>query len=84
MQLSMATRQRIVNLSTIKNLSLRKLSNRAGIPYSTLVSFMLGRTKSMTLDTLYLVCMGLDIDLVDFFDDRLFSDIFDEHEKKLI
>lgn len=43
---------------------------------------MSGTNKTMNLSTLYGLCIGLDIDLVDFFDNRLFQDVLDEHEKE--
>ena len=82
MVLSVAIRQRIINLTKLKNISLKELSRRAGVPYPTLISFMSGANKTMNLSTLYGLCIGLDIDLVDFFDNRLFQDVLDEHEKE--
>ena len=44
---------------------------------------MVGRTKIIKLTTLYKVCIGLGIELVDFFDDKVFNEIVDEHEKDI-
>lgn len=81
MLLSVAIRQRIINLSKQKNLSIRKLSKKSDIPYTTLVNFMSGKGKTINVSTLYNICMGLEISLVDFFDSPIFLDALDEHEK---
>ena len=81
MLLSVAVRQRIINLAKSKNLTLKKLSKISHVPYSTLINFMSGQGQTLTLSTLYNLCLGLEIDLVDFFDSNLFIDALDEHEK---
>ena len=81
MKLSNAVRQRILYLTKMKKNSLKKLSRDSGVSYSTLTSFMIGKTKILTLSTLYDLCEGLDISLYDFFDDSIFNDVVDEEEK---
>ena len=46
MQLSEAIRRRIINLADERNITLHKLSLEAGIPYSTLSSFINGKSQS--------------------------------------
>lgn len=75
MLLSDAVRQRIINLVNEKNISLHKLSLNSGIPYSTLNSFINGKSQSPTLATLLHVCEGLNIELYEFFTDNLFKDV---------
>lgn len=82
MLLSVAIRQRIIQLASSNHISLKELSRRANIPYSTLINFMSGKAKTTNITTLYHLCLGLSVDLVDFFDNPLFIDIYDEHEKK--
>jgi transcriptional regulator with XRE-family HTH domain len=82
MQLTIAIRQRIINLAKIKKYSLKDLASISKIPYPTIAGFMAGNTKTITLTTLANLCFGLNIDLVDFFDDKIFKDTFDENEKK--
>lgn len=81
MQLSNAIRQRIINLVKNRKTNMKKLCEISDVNYSTLISFMTGSTKILTLNTLYKLCLGLKIDLVDFFDDKMFQDTLDEHEK---
>ena len=75
MLLSNAVRQRIINLADEKNISLHRLSLNSGIPYSTLSSFLNGKSQSTTLSTLLHICEGLDIELSEFFADDLFKDV---------
>ena len=78
MTLSDAVKQRIKNLASSKNMTLHKLSLRAGIAYSTLNSFLNGKSKSPKVVTILHICEGLDIELKDFFDDELFFEVEDE------
>ena len=73
MQLSEAIRRRIINLADERNITLHKLSLEAGIPYSTLSSFINGKSQSPKLATLLHICEGLGIELNDFFTDKLFK-----------
>lgn len=75
MQLSEAVKKRIINLANEKNLTLHRLSLRAGISYSTLSSFINGKSQSPKLVTLLHICEGLDIELNEFFTDNLFKDV---------
>lgn len=82
MQLSNAIRQRIINLSEEKQLSLREVSNRSKVPYQTIITFMSGKTRTIRIGTLFDICNGLDIELIDFFSDDLFKEVIDEKEEK--
>ena len=75
MQLSEAVKKRIINLVNEKDITLHKLSLRAGISYSTLSSFINGKSKSPKLVTLLHICEGLGIELNEFFTDDLFKDV---------
>lgn len=75
MQLSEAVRQRIINLANEQNITLHKLSLNSGISYSTLSSFLNGKSQSPKLVTLLHICEGLDIELNEFFSDRLFKNV---------
>ena len=75
MQLSEAIRRRIINLANERNITLHRLSLEAGIPYSTLSSFINEKSQSPKLATLLHICEGLGIELNDFFTDKLFKDV---------
>lgn len=75
MQLSEAVRQRIINLANERNITLHRLSLDSGISYSTLSSFLNGKSQSPKLVTLLHICEGLNIELNEFFTDRLFKNV---------
>ena len=75
MLLCTAVRQRIINIAASKEVSLHKLALSSGIPYSTLSSFMNGKSNSLTLTTLLHLCEGAHMELQDFFKDPLFKDV---------
>lgn len=75
MELSQAVKERIIELSKNKNITLHKLSLDSGISYSTLSSFMNGKCKTPNLSTILHICEGLNIDLFEFFQDELFKNV---------
>lgn len=83
MFLSIAVRQRIVNLVSNNHISLRELSRQSKVPYPTLINIMSGKSKTIKVSTLYKLCLALNIELVDFFDSSLFHHVIDEHEKQM-
>ena len=58
MELSLAVKKRILKLSSSKNISLHRLSLDSGISYSTLSSFMNGKSKTPNLRTVLHICEG--------------------------
>ena len=78
MELSEAVKERILKLSTRKNITLHRLSLDSGIAYSTLSSFMNGKCKSPNLKTVLHLCEGLGIELNEFFSDDVFKDVEDD------
>mgnify|MGYP001622948217 CR=1 FL=1 len=74
MQLSTAIRQRIVNLCIDRNISLNQLAQAAGITYSTLNSFLNGKSNDPKMSTILHLCEGLNIQIYEFFKDDLFLD----------
>ena len=60
---------RIAFFRTVKQYTVNKLANKAGISQSYLRDIELGK-KNPTVDTLYYICEGLGISLYDFFDDK--------------
>lgn len=57
MQLSEAVRRRIINLENQRKITLHRLSLESGISYSTLSSFINGKSQSPKLVTLLHICM---------------------------
>ena len=75
MQLSEAVRKRIINLAHEQNINLYTLCLKSGLSYSTLNSFINGKSKSPKLVTLLHICEGFGIELNEFFTDKLFKDV---------
>lgn len=75
MKLSDAVKKRIINLTNEKNITLHRLSLNSGISYSTLSSFINGKSQSPKIVTLLHICEGLEIELNEFFTDDLFKDV---------
>ena len=53
MLLSVAIRQRIINLSKEHNLNFSELCRKSDVSYSTLMGFMYDTNKTLTINTLY-------------------------------
>lgn len=78
MELSQAVKDRILNLAKTKNITLHRVSINSGISYSTLSSFINGKCRTPNISTILHICEGFDIELKDFFDDKIFKDVEDE------
>lgn len=57
---------RINELTKERNISINELSKRSKIPQSTLANILV-RKKNPTIPTLYKICNGLNMSLVEFF-----------------
>lgn len=78
MDIGTAIRQRIRNLCRERGITVNKLSYLCGLTQSTLSNITGGRNKSLTVSTLKKICDGLNITIVDFFNDPLFLDLEQE------
>lgn len=81
MQLSDAIRKRIKYYLRIKNMKIWDLCKATGIPYSTISTFMSGKTELLKLDTLLHICEGFNITLGEFFTDSVFDNTYQENDK---
>ena len=75
MYLSDAMRIRIKNLIDENNINANKLALTAGINRSNINRFLRGQNKSITIESITLICQALNITLKDFFDDSLFKNV---------
>lgn len=73
MQLNDAIRLRLEQLMEENNISRYQLSCNAGLNPSQLNDFFRGKISYPRIDTLYLLCEGMNITLDDFFRNPLFS-----------
>ena len=78
MRLSEAIKLRIIELCNINNLNVNSLSNRAGINPSTIRSILKSRCNTPNTQTIYYICSALNMDLKDFFNSNLFSNLDDD------
>ena len=75
MLLSDAINLRINELLKKNNLTVYKLSYRAGISNSIISDCKRGKVKEPTLSSIIHICEGLGIELKDFFDSPYFKDV---------
>lgn len=78
MNIGEATRLRIKELCSEKNITLNKLSTLCGITQSTLNNIVSGRNNSATISTLKKICDGLEISIKDFFAAPIFEKLEQE------
>ena len=75
MYLSDAMRIRIKNLINENHITANKLALNSGVNRSNLNRFLRGQNKSITIESITLICQALNITLKDFFDDKLFENV---------
>lgn len=73
--LEQAIRNRILNLTNERNLTINKVSTLSGMPHTTLLLFMNNETHDPRISTLLHVCEAFNISLEDFFRDNLFYEV---------
>lgn len=78
MDLQEAIRLRILNLCKENNININKLSTLAGVRQSTINSIITRDSKKVQVLTILRICLGLNMQLKDFFDDEVFKDLDDE------
>lgn len=67
MDLQEATKKRILALCDEKDITINKLATLAGVRQSTVNNLIDGTSKTPTLLTVLRLCLGLDMQLKDFF-----------------
>ncbi len=78
MTIGEAVKERIIILCGAKGITINKLATMSGVTQSTLNNIVSGRNNSATISTIKKLCDGLDMSVVDFFDDELFSNLEQE------
>ncbi len=78
MYLAKAIEKRIDELCVQNNITLNKLCTICGITQSTLNNLKHRQTRSVTVLTIVRICRGLEIEIKDFFNSPLFSDLDDD------
>ena len=78
MNLQQAVKIRILNICHERNITINGLAMLAGLSQSTVNSLIDGTSKNPKLLTILRLCLGLNINLNDFFDDPIFHELDDE------
>ena len=73
MLLEDAVALRIEQLCIERKMTKYELSERSGVPQTTLTSIKKKRSTSVKMKTLYAICEGFDISLAEFFSSPLFD-----------
>ena len=79
MKIYEAVSKRIEQLCSEKNITINALATISAVPTSTVKSIIYGASKNPGIATIKMLCDGLDISLIEFFD----SDIFNQLEQEI-
>lgn len=80
MKTKQAVRQRIRDLIKENNLTINGLAYASGMPPTTLKNILSGVSKNPGIVTIKIICDGLGISLIEFFDCELFRNLEQEIE----
>jgi len=70
-----AIRERILELCHENNCTIHGLSVKSAMNQSTIRNFIDGKTKSIGIVTIKIICDGLGISLIDFFNKDVFKGV---------
>ena len=73
-----AVRDRLLQLCGQKNMSLHRLATESSVPPSTVKNILYGKSTNPGIVTIKMLCDGLGISLVDFFDTPTFRSLEQE------
>ena len=73
-----AVRDRLLQLCGQKNMSLHRLATESAVPPSTVKNILYGKSTNTGIVTIKMLCDGLGISLVDFFDTPTFRSLEQE------
>lgn len=73
MKLVEAIAKRIKELMKEKGMNQYKLSKASAVPESTLSTILNAKIKTVQISTIYDICRGLNIELIDFYNSEIFK-----------
>ncbi len=73
-----AVKNRLLVLCEQKQMSIHKLAIESAVPPSTIKNILYGKSKNPGIVTIKMLCDGLGISLVDFFDTEVFRTLEQE------
>jgi transcriptional regulator with XRE-family HTH domain len=78
MDLQHAVKYRIMKLCQMHNVTINGLAMLSGMSQSTVNSLIDGSSQNPKLLTILRLCLGLNMELKEFFDDPIFKNLDDE------
>lgn len=78
MDLQEAVKVRILKLCKERKITINKLATLSGMPQSTVNSLVDGTSQNPKLLTILRICLGLDMEIREFFNDDVFIGLDDE------
>ena len=78
MNTCIAVKNRLLELCGEKHLSIHKLAIESAVPPSTIKNILYGNSQNPGIVTIKMLCDGLNISLIDFFDTPVFRDLEQE------
>ena len=73
-----AVKNRLLQLLGERNMSIYKLAMESAVPPSSIKNILYGKSQNPGIVTLKMLCDGLGITLVDFFDTKEFRELEQE------
>ncbi len=73
-----AVKNRILSLCENRGISIYRLSMNAGVSQSTIKNILYGKSQNPGIVTIKMLCDGLDIDIITFFDTPEFRNLEQE------
>ena len=73
-----AVKERLLNLCYERKMSIHKLATESGVAPSTIKNILYGKSQNPGIVTLKMLCDGLGISLVDFFNTDIFLNLEQE------
>ncbi len=73
-----AVKMRIMELCEREKITINKLATESGVARSSLKNILYGKSKNPGIVTLKMLCDGLNVSLVEFFDSPLFAGLEQE------
>ena len=73
-----AVKNRILSLCTEKHFTIHKLATESGIAPSTIKNILYDKSQNPGIVTLKMICDGLGITLIDFFETEIFRELEQE------
>ena len=73
-----AVKERLMCLCYEKKMSIHKLAMESAVPPSTIKNILYGKSQNPGIVTIKMLCYGLGISLIDFFDSEEFRNLEQE------